>query len=602
MTPDQPIRPVVFFLDGYATKLHATYFPPTGPRHAVGSVLFVPPFAEELNRCRAMVAIQARAFSQIGIGTLILDLRGTGDSEGDFVDATWESWRGDLQRGVHWLRSQAGGCTTLWALRLGAVLASQVARDVGAIERLLLWQPVMDSKQAFTQFLRIRIAAEMGLADRVKTTGELRDRSAQGESIEVSGYRLGPALVRALDETNFDSSAISGAVRLDWIEVLARKEDELAPVTQKRMEAMRQAGASVLPGSVVGPAFWQVHEREVAPMLIQETTARALTWTSGKQAPGQSVQFAAPDNRTGAEMPMGFVCGTDYLIGVLHKGADDATVGVVIVVAGGPQYRVGAHRQFVTMARRLASAGSPVLRFDLRGMGDSTGEHLGYQHAEVDIRSAVDSLMMNQPQLRQVVLLGECESASGILFYAWKDPRISGTVLINPWVRTDEGRAQVIVRHYYMQRLFSAEFWNHVLRGHFKARESLGSLWAVMGDFFRGRLRMARQRAQPQLDDISDLPLPVRVAEGLRRFRGRSLLLMSGFDYIAREFDEVTRTSKAWAGLLDSERLRRVDIANADHTFSREIWKFAAADAVSLWLKEHTHAADSAFTKQTAQS
>ena len=41
---------------------------------------------------------------------------------------------------------------------------------------------------------------------------------------------------------------------------------------------------------------------------------------------------------------------------------------------------------------------------------------------------------------------------------------------------------------------------------------------------------------------------------------------MSGRDYIAREFDEVTRSSEAWRGLLDQPRVQRTDIADADHT------------------------------------
>ena len=46
----------------------------------------------------------------------------------------------------------------------------------------------------------------------------------------------------------------------------------------------------------------------------------------------------------------------------------------VIILIGGPQYRAGAHRQFVHLARSLADEGIACLRFDFRGMGDSSGE------------------------------------------------------------------------------------------------------------------------------------------------------------------------------------------------------------------------------------
>lgn len=585
-TATHSARPTPFLLQGARGQLHATYFAPTAVRHPAGDLLFVPPFAEEMNRSRAMVALQARALAALGIGTLVLDLHGTGDSEGDFVDASWATWLADLQCGVHWLRTQGQGCSTLWGLRLGAVLASQLAHEVGGIERLLLWQPVFDGKQFYTQFLRIRIAAEMAQADRIKTTGELRQRSAAGEAIEVSGYRVGPELAREIDTAVFEAGAAGSTPAIDWFDVLASAEDTMPPAAQQRVERLRGDGVALHVTTSVGPPFWQVHERELAPALIEATTARAATWGAPAQpAPSAARVAASPASATHPEQPLGFDCGDAHLTGVLHTGAPDAVCGVVIVVAGGPQYRAGAHRQFVGMARRLAHSGFPVLRFDLRGMGDSSGEHRGYKESDPDIRAAIDTLMQRQPQLRSVVLLGECESASGILFYAWRDARVQGAVLINPWVRTEEGRAQVIVRHYYTSRLVSREFWRHVLSGKFKARESFTSMIDVVRTYLRGRAQIARQTAQPEVDDLSALPLPVRVAEGLRRFRGRSLLLMSGVDFIAREFDEVTRTSKAWEGLLDNERLERVDVEGADHTFSREVWKNAAADTVTHWVE-----------------
>ena len=60
---------------------------------------------------------------------------------------------------------------------------------------------------------------------------------------------------------------------------------------------------------------------------------------------------------TNAERGLVFRCAGEELVGILHP-APGAT-GVVIVV-GGPQYRVGSHRQFLLLARRLAASGIPV--------------------------------------------------------------------------------------------------------------------------------------------------------------------------------------------------------------------------------------------------
>ncbi|NND68268.1 MAG: hydrolase 2, exosortase A system-associated, partial [Halioglobus sp.] len=63
---------------------------------ARGHVVFVPPFVEEMNRCRALVAQQARAFAQQGYLCTLVDFFGTGDCDGDLADATLAHWRGNL--------------------------------------------------------------------------------------------------------------------------------------------------------------------------------------------------------------------------------------------------------------------------------------------------------------------------------------------------------------------------------------------------------------------------------------------------------------------------------------------------------------------------
>lgn len=571
-----------FMLKGSRAELCAVYYPPSEDAPPRGDVLVVPPFAEEMNRCRAMVSMQARAWAHQGIGTLVLDLYGTGDSAGEFVEATWDQWLEDLRRGIAWLDAQANGCRALLALRLGAVMAGELARGCAGVRNVLLWQPVLSGKTFYTQFLRIRIAAEMSLPDRVKSTQELRQLSAGGQAVEVSGYEVGAALATALDAVALDTTAWPTNMQIDWFEVSADSDPALTPASLKAIESLQTAGIAVHVQAVAGPAFWQVHERELAPQLIEAMVRRTGAWCpdAAVRPSAQGYEAATP---TQGEFPLLLRCGDEQLSACMHRGQAGATRGVVIVVAGGPQYRAGAHRQFVAMARKLAAQGHPVLRFDLRGMGDSSGSYLGFEHAAPDIRAAIDGLLAREPQLREVVLLGECESASGILFYAWQDPRVAGAVLINPWVRTEEGQAQVILKDYYLDRIRSREFWDKVRRGEFSLTGSFKSMVGVIRAYLRGRQMFARANIG-QGDDLAGLPLPTKTATGLSRFKGPVLLLMSGHDYIAREFDEVTAASKAWEGLLDAPRVVRVDVEGADHTFSRKVWKGAASDAVSRWI------------------
>src|SRR5262249_34163772 len=134
------------------------------------------------------------------------------------------------------------------------------------------------------------------------------------------------------------------------------------------------------------------------------------------------------------EDAVSFRVAGDRVLGVLHHARQPAACGVLLLV-GGPQYRVGSHRQFVLLARHLAAAGVPVLRFDYRGMGDSEGGAVSFDGADADIAAAIDEFSRRVPALRRVALWGLCDAASAALMYAFRDSRVSGLVLLNPWVR-----------------------------------------------------------------------------------------------------------------------------------------------------------------------
>ena len=474
-------------------------------------------------------------------------------------------------------------------------MAAELAAADPGIQALLLWQPVISGKAHWTQFLRVRIAAEMALADGVKSTEQLRQQSAAGQTVEASGYAVGPKLATRLDQLTMPAGEHLVGKSVGWLDVGGAPGAALPRANAKQVHDWQEAGVAVQVLQVAGPSFWQVHERDVAPELIIATTQMASTWAARPPRPASppsplDIEATAVKptelfvEAGAAEYPVAFNCAGTSLAGMVHSGAADATLGIVIVVAGGPQYRVGAHRQFVSLARLFAQHGYPVLRFDLRGMGDSGGVYQGYHHSRADIRAAIDELMRRQPQLRQVALFGECESASGILFYAAEDDRVRQIALANPWVRTAEGQAEVILKHYYLDRLMSREFWRSVRQGKYQMGASLKSFAGVIRTYWRGRQAARRSVAPSDQAQFDNLPLPAKTAEGLRSFKGSVLVLMSGRDYIAREFDEVTKSHAAWAGLLTQPRVRRKDIADADHTFSKPEWKAEAQSSLLDWL------------------
>ena len=109
-----------------------------------------------------------------------------------------------------------------------------------------------------------------------------------------------------------------------------------------------------------------------------------------------------------------FGCDRDSLVGVLAVPDAPASRGVLIVV-GGPQYRAGSHRQFTLLARDLAASGIASLRFDYRGMGDSSGEARTFESVNEDIGCAIDRLIEAVPAVNQVIIWGLCDAASAAL-------------------------------------------------------------------------------------------------------------------------------------------------------------------------------------------
>ncbi|MDN5869998.1 MAG: hydrolase 1, exosortase A system-associated [Nitrococcus sp.] len=280
-----------------------------------------------------------------------------------------------------------------------------------------------------------------------------------------------------------------------------------------------------------------------------------------------------PANRPD-EQAFVFECEGAMLPAVLHRPVVSAERGVLVIV-GGPQYRIGSHRQFVHLSRGLAAAGYPVLRFDYRGMGDAEGELAGFERVDTEIRLAIDVFVRKVPTLREVVLWGLCDAASAAIDYAWQDPRVRGLVLLNPWVRTEAGEARAYLRHYYFGRLVDRGFWQRLLSGRVNPLRAAGSLLDLLH----------RARTRNQVVDDRSLDLPVRMVRDLKRFQGQVLLVLSGQDLTADEFRDVVAGSPQWQQTLNRHSTTRLDLPEANHTFSRREWRDRVSAGTVDWLR-----------------
>jgi len=307
-----------------------------------------------------------------------------------------------------------------------------------------------------------------------------------------------------------------------------------------------------------------------APTLLQQPA------TAGPDAPAAP---AAPVR----ERCLAFDCEGDSLLGVLSEppAADDRIDTGVLIVVGGPQYRAGAHRQFTLLARVLAGAGFPVLRFDVRGMGDSTGAQRSFEALAADVGAGVQALLQARAGLQRVVLWGLCDGASAALLalQARPHPAVAGLCLLNPWVRSEASLAQAQVKHYYRQRLMQADFWLKLLRG--------GVAKQAARDLLHN-LRAARPgRGDPLAAGLAPRSFQQRMALAWQGFQGPVLLLLSERDTTAQEFTAFTRGDALWREALQARAPERVTLAGADHTCSSPAGQAAAEQATLAWLQRH---------------
>lgn len=271
------------------------------------------------------------------------------------------------------------------------------------------------------------------------------------------------------------------------------------------------------------------------------------------------------------ETPLSFECDGSSLIGVLASPDVAAPIGVLIVV-GGPQYRVGSHRQFVLLARSLAAAGVPCLRFDYRGMGDSEGTARTFESADDDLTAAIDAFQ-HAAGVGKVALWGLCDGASAAVMYSPRDPRVAGVIAVNPWVHTEGAEASVRLRHYYVQRLASREFWRKMIGGGVDVGNGVAGLLGNVGKSMR------QWRAATGANFLG------RMHDSWLAFKHPVLFILSGSDLTAREFMAWMSADRRRRQLAGSANCEIFPIEDADHTFSSHQWRRRVELKTLQWIR-----------------
>ncbi|MDO9449292.1 MAG: hypothetical protein Q7J21_02315, partial [Rugosibacter sp.] len=138
-------------------------------------------------------------------------------------------------------------------------------------------------------------------------------------------------------------------------------------------------------------------------------------------------------------------------------------------------------------------------------------------------------------------------------------------------LRTEASLARARVRHYYVERFFDPAFWRKLLRGGVGLRASIGE--------YVSQRRVARCAIQTGSTDFITQTL-----DGLHRFPGALLVVLSGRDLVAQEFMDTLARDGDMPLFSKPDQIVK-NIPNADHTFSQSASRVELEAAVLEWLE-----------------
>lgn len=252
-------------------NLFTLLYKPENPR-CDSVILLCPPFAEELNKARRQITLQARRFCEAGYSVLVFDLYGTGDSEGRFADASIELWKANYNDILLWLRAQGYRDCILWALRFGALfVADLVATPSLPVSQVLLWQPELTGSQALRQFLRLQSTANILASKKGGGVTELEMQLKQGRSVEVAGYEISPALYQQSLQLNLGNAIVGNHGRIDWFHVLRPPQTRVPEGINRIIKNWHDDGQLAELHVIDGVNFWSSADIVIMPELVESS-------------------------------------------------------------------------------------------------------------------------------------------------------------------------------------------------------------------------------------------------------------------------------------------------------------------------------------------
>ncbi len=561
----------------YVSGCYSVLHPGTSTR---GALICGPLSDEALNSYRPLVYL-AEQLADATIPTLRLSYYGTGDSAGEDEEAgRFDRWLRSIGAGVNWLRTQCGvESVTLVGHRIGASLAARAACDIEAVDSLVLLSPIGGRQLTHELTLAARIS------QRVWQTSHKVD---DGTWFESHGLRIDHATrdaLNGLDIRKLPRRPVAQALLM---------ESDTRPAALTLAESLRNMGTAITFEACedLGRMQRDSHAAEVP----RDAFDRVVRWVQSLPATsGTSHTAKTPASLALAhavESPIRF--GLDNsLFGILsmpNRPSPDTPSVLLVNTSANPRW--GNARIAVDLARSLAADGVISLRMDAPGMGDTapqTGE-VGRPYAEATTAGTLHAVTeLARTAQRPVVVLGVCSGAYHALQAAYREPRVSGLILVNlqrfVWREGDPSdivrRTDLRPTRFYLRNILSTQAWLRLLRADFdvanllrvvatrQIRRAIASIDPLVNQVFGTATKVGRVRRAIQ--ELGDRRLPLLYVLGCND---------PGVEELAEYFGR-----HGWR-LRQQPNVTMRTLDGADHTLGTRRLRDALIQLIRDWYRE----------------
>jgi uncharacterized protein len=249
-------------------QLFGAYHAPPPTVAGRGAALLCPPWGQEYLVSHRIYRRLAVRLSESGYHVLRFDYFGTGDSAGTREDGDLTTWYDDAVIALDELRDMSGfQSVATFGIRLGAVVAWQLATSRSDVHTTVLWDPVVHGRD----YVRELMAAQME-SDRWSLTPVRRELTVE-RAQDLLGFPLTPVMRRTIEAIGPDhfTRPTKGHVKLFYSDALPG-QDELH-------SALRSAGTPYHAETIRGQTPWREDEAIGAgglPVLVLERMVEIL--------------------------------------------------------------------------------------------------------------------------------------------------------------------------------------------------------------------------------------------------------------------------------------------------------------------------------------